>query len=206
MLQLSVLCFHDQSQAASLLHGLSVPLARGSGPFLSHILPTPVFFHIPSPPWPWSHFLIFWIGGFDSQPTPGLLTAPGWWALPESWRCLYLIYKADASCFLTSPSGTLSPCEMALNPKHLHLRARKQLKVTRRKGLRVVVRAGRRLRMSIKCLPWNGQAWICFTRLNSFLYSLLLVTVSISVSQYLALPTWKSQHTRLPVLMISKTP
>lgn len=48
------------------------------------------------------------------------------------------------------------------------------------------------------------QAWICFTQLNSFIYSLPLVTVSVSGSQYLALSTRKPPHTRSHVLVISK--
>lgn len=157
MLQPAVLCFHDQSQAACLLHGSPVPLARGSGPFLSHPLPAPVFFHIPSPPRPWSRFLTFWTSGSDCEPSAALLAAPGWRAAPESWRCPRQVYKPDASCSLVSPSGALFPCEMASNPKRLHGRAGKELNVTHGKGLRVAVRVGRRLRVSIKCLLWHAR-------------------------------------------------
>lgn len=37
-------------------------------------------------------------------------------------------------------------------------------------------------------------------------YSLLFVNMSISISKYLALTTWKPQHTSLHVLKVGKTP
>lgn len=55
-----------------------------SGPFLRYILPTPVFFQIPSP-LRWSHVRIFWVSGSDSEPTArlGLRLAGGLFLSPE---------------------------------------------------------------------------------------------------------------------------
>lgn len=73
------------------------------------------------------------------------------------------------------------------------------------KGLRVVVRAGRCLRNRNQMPSTECQAWICCTQLNSFIYFLLFVTVSVSISKYLALTTWRPQHTSLHVLVIGRT-
>lgn len=116
-------CFHSGSQPASpsiVIAAPSRPLARCSGPSLSHSFASPSL--LPSPSLPWSHSLFIWIVGFKSEPNTKASTHSGWWALPESYLgrtspdhphplSRQTIDLLQVRCFLLliSLSGTLFP-------------------------------------------------------------------------------------------------
>lgn len=52
----------------------------------------------------------------------------------------------------------------------------------------------------------NPEAWDCFTQLNTFWCPALRDSMSTSISRFLALSTWKAQHTLSRMLAVGRTP
>lgn len=92
---------------------------------------------------------------------------------------------------------------MALTPKELHLRAKKELKVHHVKF--EGCGQGRKKLEKCKSDAFCGMPGLDLYT-NSFTYSLLFVNLSISLSKYLALTTRKPQHTSLHVSLAGRAP